>query len=57
VFLLGPPEACFGENASPLQLPQLDRTRRPRAVRLGPVEVTAFTVVAGIDSQFVYAMQ
>jgi hypothetical protein len=56
-FLLGPPEARVSQDAIPLQLLQLDKTRRPRTVHLGSVEVTAIAVVAGIRSQFVQAPQ
>ena len=56
-FLLGPPEARFRQDAIPLQLLQSDKTRWPRTVHLGPVEVTAIAVVAGIRSQFVQATQ
>jgi hypothetical protein len=47
----------LSQDAIPLQLLQLDKTRRPRTVHLGSVEVTAIAVVAGIRSQFVQGTQ
>lgn len=53
MLLLGPPQEALGPHANPFQLPQLGGTGRPRAVHLGPIEVTTLTVVAGLDPQFV----
>lgn len=53
VLSLGPPQQALRPHANPLQLPQLGGTCRPRAVHLGPIEVTTLTVVAGLDPQFV----
>jgi Cation efflux family len=55
-------EARFGQHAGPLQPLQPEPARRPRAVRpravdLGPVDITAFTLVADLDSQFLWAAQ